>query len=219
MPRFVALVAALLALGLLGSAGLAQEATPAAGVAAFPLTPDPAECTVEPRPVEEAVALVAQATPAAAAAAEPAETVAVPVGELADAETVAGVTATVREVYACFNAGDVARAFALVTDDVLRGFAEEDPIPEEEVRAFLGATPAAVPAAQRVAILAITDVVRLPGGRAGALVAVADPAIPEGPETIHFTFERRGDRWLIAAVVEFHTHPAEGAGTAGTPAA
>ena len=210
MPRCFALVAALAALALLGSAGLAQTA-------AFPITPDPAECTVEPRSVEEVVALVAQATPAAMAEAE---TVLVPVGALADAETVAGVTATVREVYACLNAGNSARAFALVTDDVIRGFAEAEPIPEEELRAVLGVPPEAVPEGARSTILAITDVVQLPDGRVGALVASVDPpgGPEEGPTTTHLVFVRQGERWLVDGVTEFHTHPEE-EGAEGTPAA
>ena len=197
-----------------GRAALAQDATPAAQ--AFPMTPDPAECTVEPRPVEEFVAIAAAATPVAAAAARR-ETVEVPVGPLADADTVAGVTATVREVFACFNAGDIRRAFSLLTDEAIRGFAEEDPIPAEELRGFLGATPAAVPAAGRSTILAVTDVVLLADGRVGALVASTDPlAEEEETTTVHLTFERADGRWLVDDFVEFHTHPEE-AGEA-TPA-
>ena len=216
--RRVSVLVSVLAVALLALAvgspapATAQAATPVDQ--AFPIRPDPAECTVEPRPVEEFVELVAAATPAAMAAAE---TVEVPVGPLADAETVAGVTATVREINACFNAGDFRRIFSLLTDEAIRGVAEEDPIPAEELRGFLEATPQAVPAEGRIAILAVTDVVRLADGRVGALVATIDPTrLEEGPTTAHLTFVQADGRWLVDDIVEFHTHPAEEA--EGTPA-
>ena len=85
------------------------------------------------------------------------------------------------------------------------------------MRGFLGATPEAVPAAGRIAILAVTDVVLLADGRVGALVASVDPMVTEaGPTTVHLTFEQADGRWLVDDIVEFHTHPAEEA--EGTPA-
>ena len=209
MARLVALVVVLLALALVGPAlARAQEATPGAGADQFPLTPDPAECQVEPRDIEEFVGIAAQATPTGETAAT--QTVEVPIGELADAETVAAVTATTREIFACFNAGDFRRAFSLLTDDAIRGFSEVDPIPEEELRGFLGATPEAIPTEGRSTILAITDVVLLTDGRVGALVASVDPMQPEeGPTTVHLTFVEEDGRWLVDEFVEFHTHPEE----------
>ncbi len=209
MPRLVALLVALVSLAL-GSPGvaLAQEATPGTAADQFPLTPDPAECQVEPRDMEEFVGIAAEATPTGGMTGT--GTVEVPVGELADAETVAAVTAVTREIYACFNAGDFRRAFSLLTDDAVRGFAEVDPIPEEELRGFLGATPEAVPAESRGSILAITDVVLLADGRVGALVASVDPTQPEeGLTTVHLTFVEEVGRWLVDDFVEFHTHPEE----------
>lgn len=207
-----AFVAAWLVFGA-GRSVAAQDATPVA--AAFPLTPDPAECQVARRPVEEFVTVITQATPVAVPPG--AATVDVPVGELADEETVAAITATVREIIACFNAADFGRAFSLLTDEALRGFAAEEPIPEEELRGFLGATPEAVPTEGWTTILAITDVVVLADGRVGALVASLDPTQPEeGPTTIHLTFVQVDGRWLVDRVVEFHTHPEEEG--AATPA-
>ena len=209
MPRLVAVLVVLLALTLVAPAvAFAQEATPGTGAEQFPLTPDPAECQVEPRDVEEFVGIAAEATPTVGMTGT--GTVEIPVGELADAETVAAVTAVTREIYACFNAGDFRRAFSLLTDEAVLGFAEEEPIPEAELRGLLGATPEAVPAEGRTTILAVTDVVRLADGRVGALVASADPADPEeGPTAVHLTFEQADGRWLVDGVVEFHTHPEE----------
>ncbi len=208
MRRLVALVMALFSLALVGPAvALAQEPTsPAAG---FPITPDPAECQVEPRDLEAFVAISAAATPAGEMA-EP-TTVAVPVGPPADDATGAAITDTVREVFACFNAGDVRRALSLLTDDAIRDLAGADPIPEEELRAFLGATPEAVPAEGRATILAISDIVLLPEGQVGALVVTVDPTNPEeNLTTVHFRFVQAEGRWLIDQVVEFHTHAEEG---------
>ncbi len=133
MNRLVALVVALVSLALVGPGlALAQEATPAAG--AFPITPDPAECQVEARPREEFLAMNAEATPEEMST-PAATTVEVSLGEAADAETVAGVTATVREILACFNPGDFPRALSLFSDDAIRTLTEEDPLSEEELRA------------------------------------------------------------------------------------
>jgi hypothetical protein len=198
--RAVALVVALAALVLVGpGAAPAQEATPAAG--AFPVTPAPAECRAAPRPVEEILALNAEATPTAGRA-DP-ETVEVPVGAPADAETVAGVTATVREVFACFNAGDVRRAFSLLTDERIRAFLGEDPIPEEVLGGFLETAPEAVPAEQRLTLLAVSDVSELEDGRVGAFVVTTDPLA--GPDTVYILFAQADDRWLVDDVVEFLT--------------
>ena len=64
MPRFSAplrflFVALLAALAVTVSAApiAAQDATPGAGAAAFPITPDPADCRVAPRSVDELLAL------------------------------------------------------------------------------------------------------------------------------------------------------------------
>ena len=198
MKPFIALVIALVSLALLGSAvSVAQEATPAAGT--FPITPDPAECQVEARPVEDFLAAAAGATPEATPAAE---TVAeVPLGEAADTETVAGVTATVREILACFNAGAFPRALGLFSDNALRRFGQEDPLSEEELRGILAATPEAVPAEQRSTLLALTDVMALEDGRVGALLVTTDAFV--GTDTVYLVFVQEDGRWLVDDIIEF----------------
>lgn len=113
---FLLVCALLLALSMPGRAPTARashEATPV-GETTFPITADPAACRVEPRSADDLIALwfedgtpiAESATPAGAAAITE---VSVPVGTPADAATMAAVTDTMREIFGCFAAGDVAR--------------------------------------------------------------------------------------------------------------
>ena len=211
MRRNALLVAVLLLLtGSRLSPASAQEATPVPGL----IVPEPAECTVAPRVVDEFGALLA--TPAAVpdAAATPAP-VMIPIGQPADAATVAEITRTTRETFACFSAGDYLRVFALVTDDAVRQLQAQG-ILSPEVVPFFAATPVAVPPDLRAGYLAITDVSLLPDGRVGAFIVEVDPTLPpEGAETDYLVFEQVGDRWLVDEIVE--TWTASGPGGAGTP--
>ena len=216
-------VAAVVLLGALapGFAGptAAQDATPAAGAGE---ALDPAECRVEPRPADELIAVWYEeneagtpvlATPAADTA--PAS-VPVPLGEPADAETAAAATAVVREVLACFNAGDFGRALALFSDDLVRSFGPSPEETPEDVRAFLAPAPEPLPAGSRIRLLAVTDVAVMADGRVGAFVVTDDPTVPpEGPETALVLVVEEDGRWLVDAVVEFVVVE-EGDG--GTPA-
>lgn len=175
----------------------AQDATPPA----LPATPEAAACTVEPRSItffEQFIGTptAEQATPAIAAT--PAAAFEMPAGDPADQETVAAVTATVVELAACLNAGDFLRYFALFTDDYFRGVVEEfGPLPEEEFAAF-GATPQALPAENRAAILAVVDVRVLADGRVAGLFDVYDPfETPPGPARFYWEFVEQDGRWLI----------------------
>ncbi len=213
MNRLVALVVALLSFALVGSGAiLAQEATPEAGADPFPLTPGPAKCQVEPRSPDELIEIWfgEEGSPEATEAAT--ESVTIPVGPPADEETVAGVIATVDEVFSCFAAGDFARATALFTEDLTRTFGPEPGTPEEEVRAFLEATPEAGAAGEAGVIVAISDVMLLEDGRVGAFVVDRT----EGRlSTVYAIFEQQGDRWLADEVIEFagEGEDEEGAGT------
>lgn len=88
------------------------------------VVPDPSECRVEPRTIEEVQAIAADPG-------EPDELTASDVLDLlgADPQSVPAAVAlqmelTVREAVACSNAGEVLRLWALFTDDYLRrGFA------------------------------------------------------------------------------------------------
>ena len=192
VERLIALVVAVVLLALLGPGrALAQEATPAAG--AFPITPDPTECQVEPRSVEAFQAIRAETTPTAVAAL--ATAVEVPLGQAADAEIVAGVITTVREALACGAAGDVHRVYSLYSEDAIRM------VPEVVMDAILTWTPEAVPAEERVTLLAVTDVMALGDGRVGAFLVRTHPV--SGPDTIYVTFVNEDGRWLVDDLVHF----------------
>ena len=112
----------------------ARDVEPTAGW----VTPDPAECRVEPRPVDAILAVAA--TPVAAT--RPA---AVSAGPPTDPVVAAAVVATVHELFACADAGDLPRLAALFSDGYVRrtlaGFAA--------AFAFLPTTPTPLPAAER----------------------------------------------------------------------
>lgn len=180
-----------------GAPVAAQDATPPV----LPVTPEAAACTVEPRSISYFEQFVGtptaeQATPVTVAT--PAAGFIMPAGEVADQETVDAVTATIVELGACLNAGDFLRYGALFTDDYFqRAFAEFGPIPEEEL-AFLAASPEAVPAENRAAILAVLDVRLLADGRVAGLFDVYDPfEQPPGPARFYWEFVEQDGRWLI----------------------
>jgi len=209
----VALVG-LLVVGRPGPGALAQDGTPAAGAAEFPISPDPADCTVEPREADDLLALWygpdGSPVPAAASpVAEEATSVTIPLGPPADEATAAAAAATVSEVFSCFEAGDALRAYALFTDDLARQFGPEPGTPREEAEAFLagglpeeatpegGAAGGDVPESQ---IVAVTDVMELEDGRVGAFVVTREAG---ELDTVYLTFEREGDRLLADELVDF----------------
>ncbi len=179
----------------------AQEASSTAGFGA----PDPAECTVEPRPMtffEQFIGTPTAEQEAAMAAMEeatPGPAFQMPEGEPADEATVAAVLETLTQLGACINAGDFwGRYAAVFTEDYFRReFERFGPIPEEE-RAFMAATPEPLPAGSRVELLAIVDVRLLPDGRVAGLFDVQDPfAEPPGPSRFYWEFVEEDGRWLI----------------------
>ena len=214
MRRFALLVAGSLLIAWAGLSPVsAQEATPATPVPGL-VVPEPDECTVAPRAVDEFAALLATPVAGMNTATTP-TAVTIPLGQPADAATVAEITRTTRETFACFSAADYLRVFALVTDDAIRQLQAQG-ILTTEVVPFLAATPVAVPVELRAGYLAITDVSLLPDGRAGAFVVEVDPTLPpEGAETDYLIFKQVGDRWLIDEIVE--TWTGAGPGGEGTP--
>jgi hypothetical protein len=223
------LLTIVLALCSLLSVGLdraqAQEATPAAGMGE---AVDPAECRVEPRPTDELLALWygdVVGTPVVAVVDEswtpeppppPAAFPELPLGEPADVATVTAVIDTVRQDFACNNAGEYWRALALYTDDLARQYA---PIfigePPADLRAFVEASPEPEPFPGRLRLLAVTDVAVMADGRVGAIVVSDDPAVPpEGAQTALYLFLEEKGRWRIDEIVPL-TAVSEGNG--GTP--
>jgi hypothetical protein len=195
----------LLAVGVVGPLGaVAQEATPVADQ--FPMTPDPAACTGEAAGVEELLGLWydAEGTPVAIGGEATPEAgigmmaVPVPIGEPADDATRAAVIETVSQVFACFAAGDVLRAYALFTDNLARQFGPEPGTTREDAEAFLTMEPQAEEGQGQ--IIAITDVMSLADGRVGAFVVDRSEGIDT---TVYVMFSQEGDRLLIDDLIEF----------------
>lgn len=200
-----------------GSIAGAQEASPAAGTPAA----DPIVCSVEPRNVDELLALWFDeaggpaATPAAAAAI-PEEEVALS-GERADEETVAAITELTQQWIFCVDGvGQHVRAFNLMTDDLAAQFgpdlSADVPASLDEVRATLEAqiigTPVAAPQITRIPGLAgPRRTTILDDGRAVAIWSF-------GGDKILFYYEQQdGGNWLIDETIDLIETAAEGTPT------
>lgn len=190
--RFVVASGVFLILALaLAPVGLdARQATPGAGSA---IVPRPDACRVAPR----SLPLLADDTGAPAATPLPLvePTPFAPLaGEPADAATSRAITAVVREAVACRNAGDYARAYALMSDGMLvrlfGGPATLDPI----VAAALEAPPERLSRPDRLALVAVADLRLLPDGRTAARVVTRNA---EQTFTDELVFVRAQERWLI----------------------
>lgn len=163
------------------------------------------ECAVEPVNVDAVLdALVAtpslgQAPPAARdAIATP------PSGQPADEATVAAVEETVRQFFACTNAGDQARFLSLLSPALfisLAGLSTKD-IPDATLIPEISATTEAqlapatpIPDAARNGLVAIRDVVLLVDGRVAA--TVDSDARNEDRAAVLFIFVKQDGRYLI----------------------
>lgn len=174
----------------------AQDATPAPDF----VTPDPSECTVQARTVDNLRSFLAtpEATPAEAVAATPTPFVA-PDGTPADAETVAEVTATVREVTACLNANSFLQMLALYTDAYMaRSFVEQGIAP---AAVGLLATPLPAMSADEWQAFAVQDVVVLPDGRVGARVLGHSPIGGGSDFEQYFMFREENGRYLVDDII------------------
>jgi hypothetical protein len=164
LPATIVAMFSLLVVG--GPGARAQESTPAAGLDVATA----AECTVTPRSTDELRALFreAVATPVLdSSIASPTPAIA-PTGAPADEQTIAGVSATWRQFIACIAAGDQARMFALVSDDMVRRQFVIDVafgVTEDALFEFLAATPVPLPPDQSIPIPPFDDVRVLSDGR------------------------------------------------------
>ena len=204
--RPLSLLIALLAAVALAGTTFAQDGTPGAA-GGLPVTPDPAECTVEASTIDELLARF-EATPVAGTPAfgdegtlASPEAFTLPEGEPADEETTAQVVATLRELIACANSGNFLYIFVFITDDLAREFTAE-PITEEEAE-FFRATPPALDPAQYGTLVAVEQVTVLPDGRVGALFHSIFPGEEGGVQVDYVVLEEQADgRWLIDELVE-----------------
>jgi hypothetical protein len=172
----------------------AQSATPQV----FPATPEASECVVAPLAVAEVGDLLA--TPAAESSPATPEAFAMPSGEPADAETAAAVVATLRQVFACANAGDPLRFTSLFTDDFIREFYAG--VPPDQVLGFLSGEPQPLPAEQRRVILDVGEVEVLEDGRAGVVIVLDEPDDPRTEEPDYAILEEVDGRWLVDEIHE-----------------
>jgi hypothetical protein len=213
VPRFyesklsVPVLTLLICLVATGSTS-AQSATPAA----YPIAPDPSECTVEPASPEEVATILG--TPVADPAGSPAPFV-IAQGTPADPETSAAVIATLRQVFACANASDPLRVAGLYTDDFMRNFFAG--VPVGDLLEFLALPPQPLPDDQKRIIIRFEQVEILPDGRAGVVIVLDEPDDPRTEEPDFAILERVEGRWLVD---ELHEDPgAAGTSVIGTPPA
>ncbi len=169
----------------------------------------PEECVSEPQVCEEIAAILeldGEGVPA------PERTqITPPFGELADMTTATAVAAAAREIIACFNAGDIPRGAALMTDNGVRRAYWGLTIDEENRELAMVRIPA--PPERRadeflIRLTAVTNVTMLPDGRAAAFVVISEPLLPPGgAETLLFIFADREGRWLLDDLIDFSVLP------------
>ena len=188
----------------------AQDATPSMG--GLPVTPDPSECpattmtaqdlmgrmgiTPVPSGMGSPVAEDEGAMPAATPA-----SFTLPTGMPADEETVAAVTTLVRQVFACFNAGDFLGFLSMASDDYLQQVQAEEPMTAEDVT-YLGGTPMATDPSAYGTVVDIRQVTLLPDGRVGMLIDSISPDEGPGVQTDWVELVQEDGVWKIDRVVE-----------------
>ena len=158
----------------------------------FPATPTAESCQAEPVAPEQLTRLLATPT-----AATPVVSGSVPAGAPADEDVTLLVQQVIVEVFACFNAGERLRAYALYSDGYLRHIlAGED-------RASLAhqATPQPLEFENWTAIVDIRDVRLLADGRVYATV-ILDPGLIPVQKIFGFFLIDEGGRWLVDDVLD-----------------
>ncbi len=169
-----------------------------------PRVVSPEECVAEPRAADQIAVLLGLAGEGIVPPALP--TITAPLGQNLDSEQAVPVQEAAREILACFNAGDIARAAALMTDNgVIRTYWQLTETPElrSTAQERIGTvTPRPEPA--QIRLVTVTDISLLPDGRAIAFVVINDPAAPQpGPETLLFYFKDQDGTWLLDDWVDF----------------
>lgn len=186
------------------TASAAQEATPAG------VSPDAAECTFEPRSIEDMQALYG--TPAPEGAGEATSAVqatptdfTLPGGEPADDATVEEITAAIHGVVACYNAGDYLAGFGGVTDEFLVSQVGLSLFDEDFVAA-MSAEQVPLDEDMQTVVLGVREVTVLEDGRVAVLFDDHSPSPqPEGidgVETDLFIFKNVDGQWLLDESIE-----------------
>lgn len=190
-------------------------------------TPTADDCDVEPRSLETLFALAGTPTAGEATPDANETPIAWSEGESADAETIAGIRATLDELAACEATGDGLRVLALYSDDFVRDlFALRlaGLSPEESERfesgSFWAITVGTFPVVRDEDLRVLTD------GRVGAPLRLAEEETEPmrgGAEAGDFIlFVESDERWLIDEYVvtgdDAMTPDASGGGGASLPA-
>lgn len=211
-------VAAMLMTGTALSA-LAQDATPSPDQSENPRLVDPSECKSDPMPVDRlttVLGLDAQGVP------QPKyTTITPPLGTVVDNATAISIKDAAREVLACFNAGDIPRAAALMTDNGIKrsywGLTINDQS-RQNAKELLAKAATPRGEDQAIRLIAVTDASMLPDGRVAAFLVINEPLLPPpGPETLLFIFANQDGAWKVDDFVDFSIVRPEGTPEA-TPA-
>jgi hypothetical protein len=187
---------------------VAQSTTPEA----YPQAPDPRECVIERPPIEEIASIMATPISDPTDGATP---FVPPPDKPADPEIAADVVATLRQVFACANAGDPLRVSALFTDDFVRDFFGG--VPLQDLLDFLAVPPQPLPDDQKRIIIRFGAVQLLPDGRAGVVIVLDEPDDPRTEEPDFAILEQVDGTWLVDELHEDGGAP--GAPAIGTPSA
>jgi hypothetical protein len=217
MRSWRALAIAPVAALLIAGQALAQDGTPTPGEAENPRLVSPSECVSEPVPFDQIASILqldGEGIP------QPAyTTITPPLGQVADLDTDLQIKEVARELLACFNAGDIPRAAALMTENGIKRSYWGLTIDQQNrdlARERIQAAPE--PRAEEFydRLLAVTDASVLPDGRVAAFVVLNEPLLPpNGPETLLFIFSYKDGQWKVDDFVDFSIVPP----TAATPAA
>jgi hypothetical protein len=167
------------------------------------------ECAFDPRASEEIAAMLAldgDGVPAPATT-----SLTPPFGELASGETTAAIQQTVRQILACFNAGDIPRAAGMMTEAGVRraywGMTIDQPS-RNWARLRIESVPEARSEGSLIRLIAVTDVTVLADGRIAAFVVLNEPLLPPGgPETLLFVYVHEDGHWLLDDLIDFTIVP------------
>lgn len=180
----------LAALAIAGTLALSGQG-PATAQNATPVFPDPSECVVEPRTVDNIVDMTLNDDY------EPDVDIAagnLPTGDPAPASAVEDINAMLRQFIACANNNDIPRMLALMTDNGAQFFLDfESTITEEQLRAMAAAPVSPVADDEREAFVPMTALVVLDDGRIGGVSAESSD---EG-DSVYLIFANVDGNWLI----------------------
>ncbi len=204
-----AAIAPRMALALIGFvAALSLAMTISANAQPSPVAgdiPSAEECTIEPRSPGAVAALSGTPSAALGTTVAFAPPIAAPPGEPVDDATMAAITGTIRELIACYNAGDDARQGTFYSDDFIRRAKITTgalPAPFMDVIGAVESTPSPGVPDELAAVPTIRDARTLADGRVGAIVDITDmPEIPGLATDILYVFVQVEDRWLIDEIV------------------